>query len=550
MSDEFDPDAYLDKYGENNTPDIVDFDPDAYLAKYQEQKIPSDLRVAGQAAVRGITAVPDMFLNTPSNVWNLGKAAYGTAVTAAGRPDMAPEVSAPPNIVTRGYENLGLISPAGEPVTKGQEYLATGVSGAVGGALTGNPLTGATIGAGSSLVGKGVEEATGSQSAGIAASLLSGYGGAKAANAIGANARAAQAVEQQELNERALQLSKKTSIAKDAITSGYKIPPHLIEDNTTTQKVISTVGKKLDIESKASDNNYIKAQKVVQRYVGLPESTPISFENLETKRAELGKAYEKLKKQPDIKIDSEYAPNELSPKIDQKVDLNMTQRNHIKMADAVEHIKQLRADANKIDRNLNYDPSLDAKSRAFKSEANSLEDLIERNLKKTKKKSLLTGMQKARVGIAKTYSVEDGINKGTGMFDPKHASKLIHAVDGEKIQGELKKLGEYAAAYPDAFKKLEKATSHGVSRGDFGASIISGVGGSVLTGNPIGMLAGLVPTAAPYVARSYLLSDKYQQSMMPDYVAKSRLAGIPFSDPTRQAILPTVSSLNELMRQK
>lgn len=546
MSD-FDPDAYLSKYSESDASGS-DFNPDAYLKKYSHADIPSDFRVAAQAAVRGITAVPDMVLNTPSNVMNLGRAAYGTAATALGRPDLAPDISEDPNIVTRGYENLGLISPEGEPVTEGQKRLAAAVSGAAGGALTGNPLTGALIGGTSSLAGKEVAEATGSPVAGIVASLAAGYGAAKTANAIGGSARAAQAAEQSALDEVKKQLAKKNDIARQAVSDGFKIPPHLIEGNTKTTKVISSIGKKSHIEAQASDHNYIHGQKIIQRYIGLPENTPITMDSLESRRAQLGKAYDKVKKQPDMEIDAGYTPSNLSPKIDTSVDLDMTQRYHIKMADAIEKIKQLRADANKIDRNLNYDPELDAKSRAFRAEAASLEDLMIRNLKNRKKTSLVKDMQKARVGIAKTYSVESGINKGTGMFDMSHAKKLINASDGSKIGGDLRKLGEYASAYPDAFKKLEKSSSYGVSRGDVGTTIATGAFGNLITGSPVGLFAGLIPTAAPFAARSYLLSDRMQKSMIPDYAAKSRLAGIPVTDAARQAVIPVGSSLYDFMR--
>ena len=64
---------------------------------------PSNLAVAGNAAVKGLAAIPDAVLNTPVNAWNLLKMAFGTAAGAAGRPDITSniEITPSPNVVHR-----------------------------------------------------------------------------------------------------------------------------------------------------------------------------------------------------------------------------------------------------------------------------------------------------------------------------------------------------------------------------------------------------------------------------------------------------------------
>lgn len=137
---------------------------------------PSNTAVAQNAANKGIAGIPDMFLNAPTNLLNLGKAGFGAAATALGRPDIAPELSENPDLVRRAMEATGLIKPDVVPQGTAQRALDTVVQGAVGGGLTGGAsiprvVAGAGLGAMSSSAGGIVGAAGGSPAAQAAASL-------------------------------------------------------------------------------------------------------------------------------------------------------------------------------------------------------------------------------------------------------------------------------------------------------------------------------------------------------------------------------------------
>lgn len=135
------------------------------------------------ALYEGAAALPDMILNAPNRVMNLGKALFGSVATASGRIDLAPTASPDPDLVRRAVESLGLIRNV-KPQGFAQRATSTLLKGAVGGALTGGAslpgaVAGGTMGALSAGAGDAVAEVTKSPEAGIAAGLLAPAGAAK-----------------------------------------------------------------------------------------------------------------------------------------------------------------------------------------------------------------------------------------------------------------------------------------------------------------------------------------------------------------------------------
>jgi len=122
---------------------------------------PSNMDVVQNAAYGGAASIPDMLLNAPNQVMNLGRAAIGTGATALGRPDLAPDLKEDPNYTKTLLEKLGLIKQGVTP-QGGQKALDVLVRGGVGGALTGGAsiprtVAGAGMGALSSGAGAGTE---------------------------------------------------------------------------------------------------------------------------------------------------------------------------------------------------------------------------------------------------------------------------------------------------------------------------------------------------------------------------------------------------------
>ena len=163
----------------------------------EAQPTPSNLQVGINAANKGIAGVPDFLLNTPNSLINLGKAAYGTAATALGRSDLAPELTENPDYARKAMSAMGFIKPQFEPVTTGQRIFDIGVQGAVGAAMpqtsVSNLIKALTIGGASGAAAGGVKELTGSDAAAISAGLVTPAAALKAISAARPMTQALQA---------------------------------------------------------------------------------------------------------------------------------------------------------------------------------------------------------------------------------------------------------------------------------------------------------------------------------------------------------------------
>lgn len=146
----------------------------------------SDLNVFANALMKGAAGVPDAVLNMPQNALNLGRAALGTGLTWAGRPDLAPDITPTPDITRRGMEALRLIRPEIVPQGAFQKGLDLVTQGAVGGALTGGGGIGTLVGAGLGATGAataGATEAlTGRPELGVMAGVVAPAGVARLAS--------------------------------------------------------------------------------------------------------------------------------------------------------------------------------------------------------------------------------------------------------------------------------------------------------------------------------------------------------------------------------
>src|SRR3990167_11521795 len=110
-------------------------------------------KVVSNAIKEAAAGIPDMFLNAPSNLMNLGRASKGMLEHAIGDPGQAPNITPAPSPVRGFFEKQGWITPQEGPETRGEGYLAAGAGGATAGAMGG--LQGSVIGAILGLVGQG-----------------------------------------------------------------------------------------------------------------------------------------------------------------------------------------------------------------------------------------------------------------------------------------------------------------------------------------------------------------------------------------------------------
>jgi hypothetical protein len=78
---------------------------------------PSLMRSFVNGIPKGAAGFADAITNTPENILNLSKMAFGAGATALGRSDLAPEVTAPPERAKDLLTRAGIIRPGSEPTT-------------------------------------------------------------------------------------------------------------------------------------------------------------------------------------------------------------------------------------------------------------------------------------------------------------------------------------------------------------------------------------------------------------------------------------------------
>jgi hypothetical protein len=105
--------------------------------------------------------------------------------------------------------------------------------------------------------------------------------------------------------------------------------------------------------------------------------------------------------------------------------------------------------------------------------------------------------------IAKTYSVQKGLNSETGSVSAQALAKQLEK--GKPLSGELLTVAKMGSAFPKATQSL-KETPKAISPLDW----FAGGGASIATSNPLPMLGLLARPAA----RSYLLSPAAQRAAL------------------------------------
>jgi len=119
---------------------------------------------------------------------------------------------------------------------------------------------------------------------------------------------------------------------------------------------------------------------------------------------------------------------------------------------AVSKIIELRKDAQKA-----YGRDDGSMGDTYKKAAGVLEDAIEKHLVKIGDTDKLEKFRNARQLMAKSYTVGSALNPATGTVD---AQKLAVALKGgEPLTGELKQIGMFGNAFPNATKTTERMGS-------------------------------------------------------------------------------------------
>lgn len=472
--------------------------------------------VSVNAANRAIAGIPDAVLNTPNRLLNLGRAAFGTAATALGRPDLAPDVTEDPDFVRKAFERFGVIKPELDPATTGQRLLSGAIQGGVG-ALAGpagglrQVATNALVGAASGAAGAGVKEATGNDTLALTAGMLAP---SIASRAIGSAQKRVAAN-----NLRQQQNAVRDQTVAEARQAGYVLSPSEVNPSVMNRAIEGVAGK-LSTRQLASARNQEVTNTLVRRELGIADDTPLTPELMSQIRRD---AYQ-----------SGYAPVEaagtIRPGAAFKRDLNNIALKYTGAArsfpgavgddvkNLVESLKVSSFDASdgvkmaqilRDQSSKSYASGDKGLGKAQRAAATAIEDQIERALTGMGQRGgdVLNAFRDARRQMAKTHTIEAALNTSTGNVQ---ASKLASDLrKGKPLSGNIRTAASAAGAFPKNFQSPE---TMGAIPGISPLDVISGAGLGTLGaigGGPGGALLGALPALRP-IARGAALSPGYQ----------------------------------------
>lgn len=444
------------------------------------------------ALYKGAASAADTLLNTPTNIANLGIAAYGAAKGALGGKDL-PEPMQSPDYIRRGLQSIGLIRSNIEPQGTRERIVdvagqAAGGSVAMPGAGLQNVLRNAALGGLSGVISQGTTEATGSPIAGQIAGMISpaAYG------------KAAQLATQKVSKADALQTAnaERTANTLQGMEAGYVFPPS-INRPTMLSRALESLGGKAAVSQEAKIRNQEVTNQLVRRDIGLNENQPITENALEKLREKYSQPYKDVSELPPLTVWNSH----------------LTQSNTFNPKQMVDDLKTTRAEANKYYKAYSRDlqPETLKQAQSFKAQASQLEADLERVAQEANKPKLVNQLRQARQQIAKTYTVEDALNVGATNVSARDLGRNLDK--GVPLSGNLKDIALFAEANPNYVGESSTVSTPGVSLLDAYASAAG-----MASKNP--MLGGLPLLRGP--ARSLVLSAPYQKAFAkPDYSASA-----------------------------
>ena len=513
---------------------------------------PSWASVVGSAPYKAIAGTADVLLNTPQNIANLAKMGYGTAVTAMGRPDLAPEVTAPSQPVAEMFKRGGLIQPT-EGMTTGQRIVDVGLQAATGGAI--NPAgslrelaSSAAKGGIAGLAGQTTTELTGSPVAGLAVSMA-------APSAMTSVAQAKQAKLQADQARNAV----RDLTVRAGQAEGYRITPGSVTPNVQNVLAERLAGK-TRTQQEAAVLNQDVTDRLSRRALSLPNDAPLTRDNMRAvRREEFDKGYTPINNVGAIQADQAFdsslnavlfrytgAGQSFPKAIPQPVaDLVQSYRvGQFNSADAVEATRVLREQSRA---NMSRgDNSLGLAQRAV---SNALEDQIERSLQAANNpnaQAMLDQFRASRQRMAISHAVEDAIVEGSGSVSARKLAEDLQT-RGRYFSGDLDLIARFGNIARPVMTAPGTTGTPGAGS-VLGPSIGGAVGGTAgaLFGGTAGAgYGGAIGAIAPQLissgVRNYLLSGRGQQRALPTYDRP----GVNFmaTEPTNAMLLNTLSGL-------
>lgn len=297
---------------------------------------------------------------------------------------------------------------------------------------------------------------------------------------------------------------------KAAREVGYILTPSEMKAGLVARSVEGASGSPR-LQKAVSAKNVEVTNDLIRKDIGLPADQPISFEALADVRKAAGAPYEQAKTigGGKLAVDSQYKPNGLGPKIE-TVDnesrwLNPIEQRFISAPDAVESIKQLRADGNGYFQAYKMDKSPDTlkKGKAAIAEAEALEDLLDRNAQYSANPDLLSELRASRAKIAKTYLAQRALSETTGNIDAAVYAREFK--NNPNLTGGSLAVARFAQQFPKLAQRADRIGNTDMSFADLGLASLK-VGSLAESGLSLGMRPA---------ARAILQTKGAQKMMMP-----------------------------------
>ena len=405
--------------------------------------------------------------------------------------------------------------------------------------LAGSVLSGAALGAAEPTIeGESALKNAAVGAVGGAAGYGVGKGISAAADKIGQRL-AAKGTQNQMLDDA-------IANARDA---GYAIPPSQSNPSSITANVLDiAAGGRPKMAQAAAIKNQGVTNKLAAKALGLPENTPLNNGALEqVRRDAFTNGYAPVRAAGDVTPGPAYAqaldaidqaskgasrsfPNAVKNEIPDMVD--SLRVGKFDAGDGLQMSQILREAADKA-----YASGDKALGKANRDASKAIEDAIEEHLQSAGMPDALDAFRDARKLIAKTYTVQKGLNDTTGNVSAKAIASQLKK--GKPLTDELEAIGRAAQLPGNSLRDMMYATPAGSQL----ESVLS-TGGAIASHNPL-LLA--VPAARSGL-RSLMLSDAVQKAIpAPSY--QSNLLRVLASDPTRIGINAAGVSLPDLAKQ-
>lgn len=298
---------------------------------------------------------------------------------------------------------------------------------------------------------------------------------------------------------------------KTAQKLGLNIPRSMYNPSFTSNR-IESLGGKAAVKQMALDNNQPIVDSLVKKAIGVRDDVALSDDLLKGLRAQASAPYRSAEQLAAEQVGKSSTKSMATGKMIETPIVKDGKQLVQEINEARDVTRALWADS----KSATGTARNTAREAAKASEArlSTLENQLNKMAINQGNPQLVNELNSARKQIAKLYTVDDALNKGTGSID---AAKLgTKFAKNKPLDGELKEIGRFANAFQTKGIVPRGGMLSGADISALEPMAMAGYGmlGNVGTGNAAGLLAGGIPLLRS-PARSLALSKLMQST--PNY---------------------------------